>query len=86
VTHPRFNGVELTPETIALTRQHFADIHRACIREAEAGEVRVNDLASYVQWQEACIRSALDETSRLSVTFLQRAYWLQTGDCPALLP
>lgn len=81
-----FNGTALTGETITKTREHFANIHRDCIRAAEAGEFHVNDVIGYRAWQEDCIRAVMDEGARLSLTFLQRAYWLQTGKCVALLP
>lgn len=80
-----FAGVNLTDETIQRTREHFIDIHRRCIEEAQSGQTRVNDLASYVAWQEDCIADMADK-EQFSVTFLQRAHWLQTGECVALLP
>lgn len=84
---PRFNGVELTPETILRTRHHFADISRQCIEAARSGEDRVNDLPGYIAWREAAIADIMDESdTRFSVTFLQRAHYLQTGESVALLP
>jgi hypothetical protein len=85
MNNPRFANVELTPETIQRTREHFRDIHLACIRDAEDGTTRVNDLPGYVSWQQAAIADVMN-TERFSVTFLQRAHWLQTGECIALLP
>lgn len=85
MTQPRFAGVELTPETIQRTREHFADIGRDCIREAQDGTTRVNDLAGYVAWREQAIEDVLT-TTRFSLTFLQRAHYLQTGESVALLP
>ena len=84
MTHPRFAGVALTPETIALTREHFADISRRCIADATEGRQHVNDLDSYVAWQESAIRDVMT-CERFSLTFLQRAHWIQTGECVALL-
>lgn len=80
-----FAGVELTLETIQRTRKHFADIYRACIREAEDGTTRVNNLESYRTWREDAIAEVMT-TERFTVTFLQRAHWLQTGESIALLP
>lgn len=83
----KYNGVELTPETIQATRQWFADNAQACIDEAESGAVRVNDLDDYREWQRRNAREALAGEWDHSFAFRQRAYWIQTGDDgPALLP
>jgi hypothetical protein len=82
---PRFNGVELSAATIDRTRSHFADIGRRCIAEARDGTTRVNDLARYVAWREAGIADDLAGRNDHSFTFLQRAHWIQTGDCVLLL-
>lgn len=82
---PRFAGVELTAETIQRTREHFADISRRCIEGARSGEMRVNDLPRYIAWQEQCIADSLAGKSDHTFTFLQRAHYLQTGECVPLL-
>lgn len=82
---PSFNGVELTPITIQRTREHFADLYRAVIRDILSGETRVNDVERAVAYYENAANDILS-TERFSVTFLQRAHWLQTGECVALLP
>ena len=79
------NGVAITPETILATREHFAQIDRDCIEEAVSGAQRVNDLQSYVAWREQSIADGMAGKYDHTVTFMQRALWLQTGDCPALL-
>lgn len=79
------NGVEITPETILATREHFAQISRDCIAEVQSGRTRVNDLASYVAWREQAIDDSLAGKGDHTLTFMQRALWLQTGECPALL-
>ena len=76
----------LTPETIRATRQWFADNAHACIAEAQSGEVRVNDLPAYVEWCEQSAAAALRGDYDHSLTFRQRATYIQTGECPALLP
>jgi hypothetical protein len=76
----------LTPETIQATRQWFADNARACIAEVQSGEVRVNDLPAYTAWREESAAAALRGDYDRTLTFLQRATYIQTGDCPALLP
>lgn len=80
MTQPRFNGVELTAETIERTRAHFVDIYQRCIEEARDGTTRVNDLESYVAWQLDCISEMESGKGDHSFTFLQRAHWLQTGE------
>jgi hypothetical protein len=81
---PRFAGVELTEETIQRTRQWFADNAQACIREAESGRTRVNDLARYVAWRRERIADSLAGKSDHTFAFLQRAHWIQTGECVPL--
>lgn len=76
----------LTPETIRATRQWFADNAHACIAETRSGAVRVNDLPAYAAWCEERAAAALRGDYDHSLTFLQRATYTQTGDCPALLP
>lgn len=76
----------LTQETIRATRQWFADNAHACIAEARSGAVRVNDLPAYIAWREESAVAALRGDYDHSLTFLQRATYIQTGDCPALLP
>ena len=76
----------LTPETIRATRQWFADNARVCIAAAQSGKVRVNDLTAYIAWQEESAAAALRGDYDRSLTFLQRATYIQTGECPALLP
>jgi hypothetical protein len=86
MTGPRFNGVDLTSATMRRTREHFADIHRRCIADVVAGRQRVNNPESYIAWQDKAITETLAGKNDHTATFLQRAYWLQTGECVALLP
>lgn len=87
MTQPRFNGVELTPETIRNTRVHFARIQIACAKDyygpGKRGEQLGHppeDLARFRRrsWDnlKAGLRGDFDHT----FTFLQRAHWLQTGE------
>ena len=79
------NGVRLTPETILKTREHFAEIDRRCIEGALSGAFHVNDVASYVRWQEEMRDNMLAGKSDHTLTFLQRALWIQTGQSVPLL-
>ena len=82
----KFNGVTLTTETIQSTRQWFADNAQACIDEAVSGDVKVNDLIGYIERQEQRIDECLSGVWDQTFTFLQRAYYIQTGESVALLP
>lgn len=74
------NGVILTEETILATREHFADLSRATIDEIQAGVTKVDDPAGTIAWLEDGIRSGLAGKGDHTVTFRQRALWIQTGD------
>lgn len=82
----KFNGVEILPSIIHLTKQYFIDIHHKCITGASEGKFFVNDLNSYIDWQQEMINDLDNGKSDYSFTFIQRAYWLQSGQCIALLP
>lgn len=86
--HIHGKPVTLTPETLDLTWQWFADLDRECARAAQAGEFRVNDLPRYVaDCEERAARyDAHDNGGRpLSLTFIQRAYFIQSGKSVPLL-
>jgi hypothetical protein len=83
---PRFAGVELTAESIQKTREWFADNAQGCIDEVINGEVEVNDIESYIQWRKESINEALKGGYDHTLSFLQRAHTIQTGECIALLP
>ena len=84
-----FNGVEITQKSIQACRQWFADNADACVREAEDGTA---PLASHypielyrekmAERKEAALAGKFDHT----FTFMQRAHYMQTGECVALLP
>lgn len=76
-----FAGVEITPDTIKRTRQHFADNCQACIDEIKSGAVRVDDPQHVIEWQQASAAYYLAGKSDHTFTFAQRAHWLQTGEC-----
>lgn len=91
VTEPRTilvkgQPVTLTAATVQACRQWFADNAQACIDEAVSGATYVNNLESYVAWREQSKVDALDGLFDHSMTFLQRAYFIQSGECLALLP
>lgn len=81
----RINGTDITAATIEATREHFAQISRDCINEVQEGRLSVNDIEGYIAWHKKAIADGVAGLGDHSLTFMQRAYWLQTGDCPALL-
>lgn len=91
----KFNNTELTPETIIATRQHFIDICNNCIRLCRQrdveecsgqGEFFVNDKKKYIAQEQDVIVYYHQGKGDHTFTFLQRAYWIQTGEMVALLP
>jgi glucose dehydrogenase len=81
-----FNNTILTKKTLKKTDNHFADIYQGCIDEVISGEVKVNDLKEYIKKNKINKIQILKGIGRNNFTYLQRAYWIQTGDMPALLP
>lgn len=83
---------EVAPQTITkeqaviTTRQWFADNAQACINEAVSGQVRVNNLASYVADQTQRIQDCLAGNWDHTLAFQQRVVYVQTGVCHAILP
>lgn len=81
-----FNGVELTEESIRKTRKWFHDNAIACIEEVKCGKYRVNDPELYFKEEEKAAKEYIEGTHQITLTFLQRAYFIQTGESVALLP
>lgn len=79
------NGIVITPETILATREWYAANARACIDGATKGEFHVNDLAKYVEWHEQRAADSLRGDNDGSLAFMQRALYVQTGVCVAIL-
>lgn len=85
----KFNGIEITEESISACRQWFADNLQAQIDEVSAGVVKLpahvvfdEYQANKMQNKEAAMSGEYDHT----FTFMQRAYYIQTGESVALLP
>lgn len=78
--------MNITKETIIKTRQWFIDNTQNCIDEAMSGQVRVNDLDSYVQSMLKRMEDIEAGEWDHTFTFQQRAVYIQTGECHALLP
>lgn len=82
----KFNGVELTKESIEKTRKWFSNNAIACIEEVKSGKVYVNDKECYFNWRNKEAKEYMEGKHDHTVTFLQRAYFIQTGESIALLP
>lgn len=86
---PRFNGTSLTPESVQAARQWTADNADGCVREAEDGTAPLAShypLALYREKMAERKRAALAGEFDHTLAFLQRAYFIQTGESVALLP
>lgn len=86
------NGVEITTETVFRTRRHFAELSLASAREyygpGKRGEQLGKTAAEMARFRARDwhnLKAGLRGESDHTLTFIQRALYLQTGDCPALL-
>lgn len=81
--------MKLTNETIQVTRQWFADNSQACIDEVMSGDIVLPSHVNKVDYFASCRVRAVEHLSGKwdhTFTFLQRAHFIQTGECVALLP
>lgn len=76
----------ITPETVKATRHWFAENYQACIDEAISGKVFVNNLPLYVEQMTKRKAEALSGQYDHTLTFRQKAVYIQTGVCHAILP
>lgn len=82
----RFNGVDLTEESVLATRQWY---HDACLTTAKAfrtGAMGSDDPEGAAQHYESFAAQALTDCADHTVAFRQRAYFEQTGKDVAILP
>lgn len=80
-----FNGVQLTDETIQKTRKICHDDALASIVEAESGKTYVNDFEYFSKWKKIDAKKYMAGEYDNVVAFLQRAYYIQTGESVPLL-
>ncbi len=76
----------ISEESVLAARQWFSQNALECMREVESGNLRVNDPESY---KRDCIRRSEEYLAGLwdhTQAFRQRAFYIQTGECPAILP
>lgn len=84
-SQPFFAGVELTTQSIQQTRDWYADNYRECLDDAQSGKIRVNDYPEYESMMIDRINSIICGEQDHTFSFLQRAYYSQTGKSVALL-
>ena len=82
----KFNNVIITNDTILKTRKYYIDLANKCINAALNGSMFVNDIQEYIAQQKSYILGFQSDKYDYSISFLQRAYYIQTGECIALLP
>jgi len=86
---PKFVRADLTEETILKTREHFFNIKMACIDDVKSGKLilpKHTDQATYFAERYKSAMDSMLGRNDHTLTFLQRAHWIQTGDMFALLP
>ena len=82
-----FNGVELTESTILKTRQWYHDNAMKCINNVKIGKDLVYcDKEEYYKLEEQKALRYINGLNDYTFSFQQRAYYIQTGECIALLP
>lgn len=67
-------------------RHWFASNCYACIAQAINGTFKVNDLEKYKAWQMASAQDFLDGKNDTTFAFIQKAWYIQTGESVAFLP
>ena len=77
---------KITNETILETRQWYHDNAMGCIAEVKSGEVKVNDPEKYFEDCNRRAKEYLDGKWDHTLAFIQRAHYIQTGECHAILP
>ncbi len=92
-TKLRFNGVELRADSIQAARRWFAENALACSAAArsrnealDAHTFYVNDLTTYKTAKTKLAAECLAGEYDTTLAFMQKAYFIQTGECPGLLP
>ena len=82
-----FNNVLLTEETIMKTRKFFSDNCYACIEEVKQGKSKVYiPHEEFFEYEENKAQGYMNGDNDNILSFLQRAYYIQTGKSVALLP
>lgn len=75
-----------TEETIMKTRQWFHDSSLICIEEVKSGKFKVNNPEKYFAERLQNAKDSLAGKHDHTLTFRQRAHFIQTGEFPPILP
>ena len=81
----KFNNVELTEETILKTREYFYNVCIECVNGAINSEFYVNNVDNYIQFKKENAESYINGEFDHILSFLQKAYHIQTGKNVPLL-
>ena len=80
-----FNGEELTEESILKARKFFSDNCLSCIKEVKSGKLKIYcDKEEFYKSEERNSKDYLDGINDKTLSFLQYAYYVQTGKSVAL--
>ncbi|HSH35318.1 hypothetical protein [Schnuerera sp.] len=75
----KFNNVELTEETILKTREYFYNVCIECVNGAINNEFYVNNVDNYIQFKKEDAESYINGEFDHVLSFIQKAYYIQTG-------
>lgn len=76
----------ITEETKIATRLWFAKNCIDCIDEAKSGILKINNLDKYISDNISEAKHYIDGKYDQTLSFIQRAEFLQTGKCTPILP
>ena len=80
-----FNGIELAEESILKARKIFSDNCLACIEDVKSGKSQIYcNKEEFYKREERNSKDYLAGINDNTFTFLQRVYYIQTGESVAL--
>lgn len=80
----KFNGVLLEEKYIFEARKYFVELIERNIDKVENGEKKVNNKEKFIKSQLDKLESYDNGLNDETFTFMQRAYYLQTGESVSL--
>jgi hypothetical protein len=72
-------------QALTAARTYYIELAQACINDANKGILLVNDLPKFITWQKQAIEAFKAGKNDHTFTMQQRAHYIQTGECVALL-
>lgn len=82
----KLNGVQLTEDAIIQTQEWYITNCEECIEGAINKDFFCNDIDAYVKSNKEYIDDLNNWNFAVSLAFLQRAYYFQTGLSVPMLP